>query len=201
MAHIVTLAITLGAGLLGRVLPAAFVLAVIEGGECQDVEKKQGGPDGYGNAELRGVISRVRHDKRTHLPPAFSVVVARGRRWSTGGARSLTVGLGGIQWGDLGGGGGVVEHVVKVVQMWHQVLPEGHFRGPVVIADPRLQANVQVQLIIRVILGPGHLLKTVGLGMDELGVLWHRLVGIPGDTPQKAQHDKYITNASVKFEN
>lgn len=142
MAHIVTLAITLGAGLLGRVLPATFVLAVIEGGESQDVEKKQGGPDGNGNAELCGVISRVRHDERAHLPPAFSVVVARGRRWSTGGASSLTIGLGGIQWGDLGGGGGVVEHVVKVVQMWHQVLPEGHFGGPVVIADPRLQANV-----------------------------------------------------------
>lgn len=185
MAHVVTLAITLGTGLLGRVLPAAFVLAVIEGGKCQDIEKKQRRPDSNGNAELCGVISWIWHDERTHLPPAFSVVVARGCRRSTGGARSLTIGLGGIQWGDLGGGGGVVKHVVKVVQMWHQVFPEGHFGGPVVITNPRLQANVQVQLIIGVVLGPGYLLKTVGLGMDELGVLWHRLVRIPVDMSQK----------------
>lgn len=71
---------------------------------------------------------------------------------------------------------------MKVVEVGHQVFPEGHFGGTVVITDTRLQANVQVQLVVGVILGPGHLLKTVGLGMDELCVLWHRLVRIPTDT-------------------
>lgn len=105
-----------------------------------------------------------------------------GYRGTTGAARLLTVGLGGIQWGDLGGGGGVMEHVMEVVEMGHQVFPEGHLGGAVVVTDTRLQANVQVQLVIGVVLGPGHLLETIGLGVDELGVLWHWFVRIPADT-------------------
>lgn len=75
-----------------------------------------------------------------------------------------------------------MKHVMKVVEMGHQVFPEGHLSGAVVIADTRLQANVQVQLVVWVVFGPGHLLKAVCLGVDELGVLWHRLVGVPRNT-------------------
>jgi len=75
-----------------------------------------------------------------------------------------------------------MEHVMEVVEMGHQVFPEGHLGGAVVVTDTRLQANVQVQLVIGVVLGPGHLLETIGLGVDELGVLWHWFVRIPADT-------------------
>lgn len=41
VAHVVPLAITLGTGLLGCVLPTALVLAVVQSSEGQDVEKEQ----------------------------------------------------------------------------------------------------------------------------------------------------------------
>lgn len=41
VAHIVAFAITLGTGLLGRVLTTALVLAVVQSGEGQDVEEEQ----------------------------------------------------------------------------------------------------------------------------------------------------------------
>lgn len=82
---------------------------------------------------------------------------------------------------------------MNVVEMGHQVFPEGHFSGTVVITDTRLQANVQVQLVVGVILGPGHLFKTIGLGVDELRVLWHWLVRIPINTSQR-EHLKIEAN-------
>lgn len=180
--HVVALAVTLGTWLLGGVLPAALVLAVVQCGESQDVEKEQRRANSNSDAELRGVISRVRHDQGTHLPPAFAVIVGSGNRGPASGAGPLPIGLGGLQRGNLCGCGGVVKHVVKVVEMGHQVFPEGHLSGAVVIADTRLQANVQVQLVVWVVFGPGHLLEAVSLGVDELGVLWHRLVGVPRNT-------------------
>lgn len=74
--HIVALAVALRARLLRGVLPAALVLAVVQRGEGQDVEEEQRGANGDGDAELSGVISRVGHDQRTHLPPAVAVAVA-----------------------------------------------------------------------------------------------------------------------------
>lgn len=47
------------------------------------------------------------------------------------------------------------------------------------LLDARLQAYVEVQLVLLVVACPGHLLEAVGLRMDELGVLGHRLVGVP----------------------
>lgn len=76
MAHAVALAITLGTVLLGRVLSAALVLAVVESSECQDVEKEQRCPNSNGDTELCRVIPWVWHDQRTHLPPAFVITVA-----------------------------------------------------------------------------------------------------------------------------
>ncbi|KAF3841227.1 hypothetical protein F7725_007089 [Dissostichus mawsoni] len=159
----------------------AFAVALGTGGEGKDVEEEQRRPDSNGDAELCGVISRVRHDQRAHLSPPFTVV-GGGCRSPACAAGPLTVGLGGIQRGHLGGGGGVVEHVVEVVEMGHQVFPEGHLGSAVVITDTRLQADVQVQLVVWVVLGPGHLLEAVGLGVDELSVLWHWFVGIPANT-------------------
>lgn len=120
-----------------------------------------------------------------------------GYRRPASAAGSLTVGLGGIQRSDLGGGGGVMEHVMEVVEMRHQVFPEGHLGGAVVITYTRLQANVQVQLVVGVVLGPGHLLEAVGLGVDELGVLWHWLVGIPTNT---AKTENLSTNGQIRLE-
>ena len=71
-----------------------------------------------------------------------------------------------------------MEHVVEVVKVGHQVFPEGHLGGAVVVSDARLQADVQVQLVMGVVLGPGHLLEAVGLGVNELRILRHRLVGV-----------------------
>ena len=51
--------------------------------------------------------------------------------------------------------------------------------GSVVLFDPRLQADVEVQLVLLVVACPCHLFKAVGLGVDELGVLGDRLVWIP----------------------
>lgn len=69
--------------------------------------------------------------------------------------------------------------------MGDQVFPESYFCGSVVVADPRLQPNVQIQLVVWVILGPGDLLKAIGLGVDELGVLRHWLVRVPVNTTQR----------------
>lgn len=62
--------------------------------------------------------------------------------------------------------------------MGHKVFPEGHFGGAVVVAHTWLQSDVQVQLVLRVVLGPGDLFKAVGLCVDELGVLGNRFVWI-----------------------
>lgn len=59
------------------------------------------------------------------------------------------------------------------------MFPEGHFGGTVVVAHTWLQANMQVQLVLGVVLRPGHLFKAVGLCVDELGVLGNWFVWIP----------------------
>ena len=81
----------------------------------------------------------------------------------------------------MGEGGDGLQQLVDVVQVGHQLQPEGDLGGAVVVPDPGLQADVQVQLLLGRVLGPGHLLEAVGLGVDELGVLGHGLVGVAGD--------------------
>lgn len=110
------------------------------------------------------------------------MTVGGGYGRTSGAARPLAIGLGRIQGGDFGGSGGVMEHVMEVVQMGHQVFPEGHFGGAVVVTNTRLQANMQVHLIVWVVLRPGHLFEAVSFSVDEFGVLRHRLVGIPVNT-------------------
>lgn len=71
-----------------------------------------------------------------------------------------------------------MEHIVQVVQVGYQVLPERHLSGAVVVSHSGLQANVQIQLVLRVVLRPGDFLKAVGLRVDELGVLRDGLIRI-----------------------
>lgn len=69
---------------------------------------------------------------------------------------------------------GASEFLVEAVEMWHQLQPEGHLVGSVVVSDTRLQADMQVLLVFGAELGPDDLLKAVGLGVDEGGVLRNR---------------------------
>lgn len=50
---------------------------------------------------------------------------------------------------------------------------------------------MQVELVFRVVFGPGHLLKPVGLRVDELCILWNWLVRVPEGGKQKM--DQIIT--------
>lgn len=56
--------------------------------------------------------------------------------------------------------------------------PQVDFVGTVVLLDAWFQANVKIKLLLLVVPCPCHLLKAVGFGVDELGVLRHRLVRV-----------------------
>lgn len=77
-------------------------------------------------------------------------------------------------------GGHGLEELVDMMQVRDQLEPEGDFGGAVVISDTGLQANVEVQLLFRGVLRPGHFFKTVWFSVDELGVLRNRLVWVTG---------------------
>lgn len=187
VADVVGGGLALRAGLAVTGVLPPLVLPVVEGGEGQHVEEEERRSDGDGDTELGGIIPWILHHQGARHVFVLAVV-GRGHGWTLGvqwpggfpvgplGGQGVLRGLWG---GHFGGGGGVVEHVVEVVQVGHQVFPEGHFGGAVVVAHPRLQADVQVQLVLGVVLGPGHLLEAVRLGVEELGVLRNRLVGIP----------------------
>jgi hypothetical protein len=74
--------------------------------------------------------------------------------------------------------------------VWDQFQPEGDFRGSIVIPHAGLQANVQIQLVFGVILGPGHFLKAVGFCVNELGVLWNRLIGVTEDRREREKREE-----------
>lgn len=59
---------------------------------------------------------------------------------------------------------------MQAMTVRHELQSEGYFCGVVLVSDPQLQPDVQVELLVRNVLGPGHLRKAVGLGMVELGV-------------------------------
>lgn len=103
VAGIVAFTLALGAGLLGCLLATALVLAVVQGGEGQDVEEKQRCSHGDGDAEFCGVISGIGHDQGTHLSTGLTVTMRRGHGRPAGAAGPLAVGLGGVQRGDFGG--------------------------------------------------------------------------------------------------
>lgn len=73
-----------------------------------------------------------------------------------------------------------------MVQVWDKLEPEGDFGGAVMVSDPGLQANVEVQLLFGGIFGPGHFFKSVWLCVDELGVLRNRLIWVTGKIKKTA---------------
>lgn len=77
-------------------------------------------------------------------------------------------------------GGHRLEELIDMMQVRDQLEPEGDFGGTVVVSDTGLQANVEVQLLFRGVLGPGHLFKTVRFSVDELGILRNWLVWVTG---------------------
>lgn len=78
--------------------------------------------------------------------------------------------------------------------MGHKVFPEGHFCGAVVVAHTWLQSDVQVQLVLGVVLGPGNLFKAVGLCVDELGVLGNWFVWIAAE---RENRNRVLLNESL----
>lgn len=71
-----------------------------------------------------------------------------------------------------------MEEFVHVMQVRNQLKPEGDFRGTVVVSDTGLQANVEVKLLFRGVLGPGHFFESVRFSVDELGVLRYWLIWV-----------------------
>ena len=69
--------------------------------------------------------------------------------------------------------------------MRHQLEPEGDFGGPVVVSDTGLEADVEVQLLFRGVLRPGHFFKAVRFRVDKLGVLRNWLVWITGKSERQ----------------
>ena len=185
-------------------LVAPLVLLVVEGGEGQDVQEEQRGAHGDGDAQLGGVVPLGLDEHRgilgarlVRVPGVLGAAVGRADGRALGGGPHLggraprPVGEGGHVGGrHLGGGGHVLEYLVEVVQMGHQLQPEGHFGGSVVIAHAGLQADVQIQLVLGVVLGPGHLLEAVRFGVNELGVLRDGLIGVAEDTRETQREEK-----------
>lgn len=58
------------------------------------------------------------------------------------------------------------------------------------IADPWLQPDVKVQLVSGIVFGPGHFLKAVGFCVNELGVLWNRLIGVTEDRREREKREE-----------
>lgn len=77
-------------------------------------------------------------------------------------------------------GGHRLEEFIDMMQVRDQLEPEGDFGGTVVVSDTGLQANVEVQLLFRGVLRPGHFLKSIRFSVDELGVLRNWLIRVTG---------------------
>lgn len=185
-----------------------LVLLVVECGKGQDVEEEERGSHGNGYAQLRGVVPLVLdHDSRVIADVAALALVrgllrvgGRNPRVACGRrprfAQSFSVREGrGILRRDLGGRRNVLEQIVYVVQVRDKLQPEGNLGGTVMVTDSGFQANVKVELIFGVVLGPGHLLEAVGLGVDELGVLWYRLIRISVGKKRENMYMSFCTLA------
>lgn len=73
--------------------------------------------------------------------------------------------------------------------MRHQFQPEGHLVGPVVVSNSRFQADVEILLVLGIELGPDDFFKAVGFGVNELGVLRNRQVGVT-----EGEHTEHLSN-------
>ena len=185
-----------GVALRGRDTPvalmAAFVFLVVEGGESEDVEEEQRGSHCNGDTELCGVIP-LGFDDNGRLICQLSRLTLVGAllgvgRWNSGVAgcgwpvftgETLSVRVrSGVLWRYLSGGGHVLEKFIDVMEMWNELQPKCNLCSAVVVSDSRLEADVKVELVFWVVLGPGYLLKSVGFCVDELCILWNRLVWV-----------------------
>ncbi len=172
-------------------MSAPFVLAVVERSKGQDVEKEKRSSDGDRDAQLCGVIAWVCDDQWSTACCGLGGLFTRGTSLvpPRTGCGTLGTVCGQKRW-DPCGGGCVVEHVMQVVQVRYQMLPEGHFSSSIMIPNTRLQPNMQIKLIMRTVLGPCHFFKTVCLGVDELSVLRNWLVRIPKNKFRHTQKKK-----------
>ncbi|KAG7259438.1 hypothetical protein CRUP_002060, partial [Coryphaenoides rupestris] len=150
------------------------VALVVERGEGQDVEEEEGGAHRHRDAQLRGVVARVPREQVLVRPLGALVHRLRGEAGVVGagggaGGRRRPVGAGrGVAGGD--------RLLVQAVQVRHQLQPEGHLVGAVVVADAGLQADVQLNLVQ--ITSSKRLglvwMNLVSWGTGRLGSLWEK---------------------------
>lgn len=188
-------------------LVAAFVFLVVEGGKSKDVEEEQRRSHCNGDTELCGVIPLCFDDNGRFVRQLsrfalVSALLGVGRRnpGVAGRGRPVvftgkTLGVrvrGGVLWRYLSGGGHILEKFIDVVEMRNKLQPKCNLGSPVVVSDSRLEADMQVELVFRVVLSPGYLLKSVGFCVDELCILWNWLVWVP-------EREKYINIIKCNF--
>lgn len=186
-----------GVALWGRDAPvrlvSPLVLFIVECSEGEDVQKEQGRPDCDGDAQLGRVVplGLDHHGRLVGQVATLALVgglfgVGGWDPWVTGGGWPVVFARepfgvrvrGGVLRRYLGGGGYVLKKFIYIVEMRNQFQPEGDLSCAVVVSDSRFEANVKVELVFGVVLGPGYLLKAVGFCVDELGILWDWLVWI-----------------------
>lgn len=183
-------------------LMPSLVFLVVECGESKDVEKEQGCSHCYGDAELCGVVP-LGFDNNSRLVCQLSsltlVTALLGvGRWNPGVAGSRwpvvftreTLGIwiwGGVLGRYLSGGGHVLEKFIYVMEMWNKLQPKCNLGCAVVVSNSRFEADVKVQLVFRVVLSPGYLLKSVGFCVDKLCILWNWLIWISERETHKYQ--------------
>lgn len=157
----------------------ALIPFVIKRSKGQHIQEKKRGAYSYRHAQLGGVVPSLTGEGRVR----GSLRTIRLRiRW-IGGDHRVACGAGACAGASaLPAVGAPKRQVscagdiefVKAVQMWHQLQPEGHLVGPVVVSDARLQADMQILLVFGAEFGPDDLLKAVGLSVDKGGVLRNR---------------------------
>lgn len=177
---------------VGLVPPLVFF--VVEGSKGQDVQEEEGGSHGDGDAQLGGVVP-LGLDHHGRLIGEVAALALVGGLLCVGGRDSRVAGGGGpvvfareslgvrVRGGVLrryfSGGGYILKKLVYVVEMRNQFQPEGDLGGAVVVSNSWFKADVEVELVLGVVLGPGYLLESVRLCVDELCILWNWLVWVP----------------------
>lgn len=189
-------------------LMPSLVFLVVECGKSKDVEKEQGCAHCDGDAELCGVVP-FGFDNNSRLVCQLSSLALVAAllgvgRWNprvAGSGRPViftreTLGIwiwGGVLWRYLSGGGHVLEKFIYVMQMWNKLQPKCNLGSAVMVPDSRFEADVKVQLVFRIVLSPGYLLKSVGFCVDKLSILWNWLIWI-------SEREKYISMKSSVWE-
>lgn len=116
------------------------------------------------------------------------------------GSESFSVRVrGGVLWGYLGGGGYILEKFIDVVEMRNQLQPESNLGSPVVVPYSRFETDVKVELVFGVVLGPRYFFKAVRFGVDELCILWHRLVWIPEREGIRSIINPFLGSQTIKL--